>query len=167
MKKYTASMVAMSFGFIAIFALTGCEAFAPADGSRGPTPTSKPRSEMTEREAVADVLTADEQLGKIRNHAPETGPIDIAAREYADALADLDYTNTPLAFQRAFAQHWTAWHDMAAYLEPHSELRGEMHDVFDQLEDPTVNPTAAEFKRRLDKIWSTWAEVEAATPKEM
>lgn len=37
------------------------------------------------------------------------------------------------------------------------ELRGEMHNLFDQLEKGN---DAAEFKRYLKQIWDTWAEIE-------
>jgi len=108
---------------------------------------------------IASFLKEDQRLGGIRNHDPETMPLHRAIERYVAALRDLDH-DVPDAFMQAFEAHLQAWERMADYTRDHSEMRGEIHDLFDQLEQAS-NPSADRFKRLLEEIWSTWRQVEA------
>lgn len=48
---------------------------------------------------------------------------------------------------------------MIPFVEKHPELRGEMHDLFDEVEN---SKDTNEFKPLLKEIWDTWGAVEVA-----
>lgn len=109
---------------------------------------------------VARVLARDNELGKARNHAPETAPLAEAVARYVEGLDGLDFTGCPPAFAAAFSRHRDAWKESAPFFEDFAGLRGEMHDLFDEIrsrDEPGKRLRALE-----DRIWGTWAEVEEA-----
>ena len=108
---------------------------------------------------ISVIIAQDDSLGIVRNHACETISLAETIKNYTDALAALDYSDCPDAFTKAFAWHRQAWVDIIPFAQNYSDLRGEMHDLFDQLEK---GPDAATIKPLVDKIWSTWREVEKA-----
>ena len=71
---------------------------------------------------------------------------------YVDSLSTLDFSSCPEKFASSFQEHIDAWKAMIAVTDNFPDLRGEMHDIFDEIEK-SENP--GEFKTRLDKIWST------------
>lgn len=109
--------------------------------------------------SIERVLAEDAVLGAVRNDAPRHMPLAQAVRDYAGALDALDLSACPEDFRRAMRRHIAAWWDVLPYVEGFPSLRGEMHDVFDQIHVAS-NPTADEFQRLVDAIWETWAPVE-------
>lgn len=128
----------------------------PADGG-----ADVPADDMAAVEAMRRVLVRDAVLGRERNHASETMPAARAVRDYVEALRALDLTGTPPAFRRALEAHVDAWEALVPYLEQHPDRRGEMHALFEELTGED-NPTAAEFSGLVDRVATTWDEVEAA-----
>ena len=108
---------------------------------------------------VAYVLAQDDSLGAIRNHACETISLAETIRNYTDGLEHINYNGCPAEFKEAFKAHWEAWRQMIPLVEKYPNLRGEMHDLFDVLEE---GEHADEFKPLLQAIWDTWGEVEKA-----
>lgn len=109
--------------------------------------------------AIAHVIAIDAEIGAVRNQAPRDKPLDIVVREYSDALRAIDRSRTPLDFSSAWIAHIEAWEALIPYLKEHSELRGEMHALFERLLS-VANPTASEFQRLQAAVWSTWATIE-------
>lgn len=109
---------------------------------------------------VERVLSEDDRLGRARNHAPEADSLALAVSRYVEALEQLDMRDCPADFRAAFDRHRQAWTKGADLFERHAKLRGEMHDLFDQIR---TGPDGDELKAVEAGIWSTWAEVEAAT----
>ena len=105
------------------------------------------------------VIAIDDSLGRIRNVATENEPMSAVIRAYAAAMQEIDYRNCPEEFRAAFEKHRKAWLDMTAVTDQHQEMRGEMHALFDRIE---ASEDSVRFKVYLEKIWSTWAEVEKA-----
>ena len=105
------------------------------------------------------ILAEDSKLGKIRNYACERQSLSLTIHEYVQGLEALDFEACPAAFVTAFARHRRAWEAMIPVTDKHSELRGEMHDLFDQI---ALSADSTEYKTKLKAIWDTWAEVEAA-----
>jgi hypothetical protein len=81
-------------------------------------------------------------------------------REYVAAIDGLDFSSCPESFTEAFRRHRDAWNDSLPFFERFPEMRGEMHDLFDELRDDEGTQLQLEA---IDKqIWDTWGEVEAA-----
>jgi len=53
---------------------------------------------------------------------------------YTKALSNLDYTLCPETFSNAFNQHTITWNNMIEITNKYPTLRGEMHDLFGQIE---------------------------------
>ena len=105
------------------------------------------------------VLAIDDSLGAIRNQASHNIPLGHVVRVYVRDLERVDFDACPEEFTLSYKEHVKAWKDMLPVLDKHDDLRGEMHDLFDQLEK---GPGATKFRVRLDAIWSTWDKVEKA-----
>lgn len=110
-------------------------------------------------DCINTILKQDDSLGKIRNNATKIHSISNSILSYTDALKALDFSNCPEQFSSAFKKHISAWNNMMFVTTKYPTLRGEMHEVFDKLEK---SKDSTEFKRYLNKIWSTWDEIEKA-----
>jgi hypothetical protein len=128
--------------------LAGCASSRPSPSDNGTS-------------AVARVLQQDDVLGTQRNHACETAPLAQAVRDYVRGLAALDFSGCPDDFVDAFTRHREAWEASIPFFEAYHDLRGEMHDLFEQIRDRDPS-TKAELEELEAGIWGTWAEVEAA-----
>jgi hypothetical protein len=125
------------------------------------------RYSESRRGAISRVLRRDEELGAIRNERSRVVSIDVAASDYADAVEAIDFAMTPGAFESAYQRHATAWRALSDQLARHEswrEMRGEMHDVFDRIL-ATDESGVAGVRTRLDDVWATWSEVEAAASR--
>lgn len=111
------------------------------------------------QECIKSIIALDDSLGKIRNHACEQISLAQTIQEYTSGMDQFDHQNCPSDFTTAFKKHREAWVSMIPIVEKYPELRGEMHDLFDQLES---EKDSSEFKTRLAAIWTTWEEVETA-----
>lgn len=105
------------------------------------------------------VIALDDSLGRARNHACEAISLSETIRQYADGMEKISYQDCPEAFSLAFQKHREAWLALIPITDQHSELRGEMHDLFKQIESGV---DSAQFKPLVKAVWDTWAEVEAA-----
>jgi hypothetical protein len=114
-----------------------------------------------ERSAMSEVMAEDAVLGRERNHDPERMAIAEAVRRYVRGLGAIDYSGCPPDFVDAFAMHRLAWVDLVSALEPFGQMRGEMHDVLDEI-DALQDARAAHVRELVAAVWSTWAEVEAS-----
>ena len=56
-----------------------------------------------------------------------------------------------------------AWEYMVYITDKYNSMRGEMHDLFDQI---GASGDSLDFKVRLDAIWGTWGFVEEAMKKQ-
>lgn len=124
------------------------------------TSTNKPTIPVTGSDAsncIATIIKQDSILGKVRNDASKKMSLSHTINAYAESLLALDYRNCPEAFAFAFKNHIDAWLDVKRITDKYPSLRGELHDVFDQLEQ-TKDSTA--FKLLVKKVWDTWATVE-------
>ena len=110
-------------------------------------------------DCIDQILAADDELGSIRNHACEKIDLAETIQDYIKGLASLDYSNCPEKFTAAFDRHRKAWEAMLPLVGKYPDLRGEMHDLFDELE---AGEDAETFKPLLKGIWDTWKEVEDA-----
>jgi hypothetical protein len=140
---------------LAVFLLvvTGCGGDRPRSDRRA----SETVDEVT---AIYDVLAIDSELGIIRNSATETKPLAIAIREYVAALDSLDFSACPEDFTEAFRYHRNAWEESIPFFEEFADLRGEMHELFDQIRSRDVETRDA-LERAEVPIWDSWREVEA------
>ncbi len=127
--------------------LAGC-------GSSSPALPADPRS------AMAAVIAADRVAGAARDAATRTQPATAVVRGYAAQLRAMDLAGTPDGFAAAWLAHAQAWEELAAPLSLHPAERGEMHALFTRLREP-ARPGAADFTAALDRVWSTWAPIEA------
>ncbi|MFG0258270.1 MAG: YybH family protein [Phycisphaerales bacterium JB043] len=111
------------------------------------------------REAIRRVLREDDRLASIRNGAVEERPIHEVIREYADALWTMNFEGCPGDFREAYYRHTMAWDAMVGVLAPYGEMRGQMHDVMDELTAEDA-PSRERVQTGLDAVWSTWGDVE-------
>ena len=111
-------------------------------------------------QCIKEVFALDDSLGSVRNHACESIPLSETIINYTTALKSLNYQQCPKAFAQAFNTHWKAWDEMIPVVNKYPDLRGEMHDLFDQIEK---GPDSSTFKIKLKAIWDTWAIVEQSS----
>ena len=105
------------------------------------------------------VFEADAALGKLRNKQSKTRSLSETIDEYVAGMKAIDLEECPEPFKEAFRSHIVAWDQMTQVTDHYPELRGEMHELFEQLKE---SEHAAEFKRLYAEIWDTWEAVEAA-----
>ena len=136
---------------VACLALAACATSAPSKSSRAAT-------------AIRAVLEEDTRLGGVRNHAPESMPLAEAVRVYVRGLDAIDFGGCPSDFTAAFKRHRDAWQESIRYLEEYEEMRGEIHDLFDEIRE-----VSADSRMRIESlekgIWGSWAEVETAVDR--
>ncbi|WP_422103777.1 hypothetical protein [Winogradskyella sp.] len=116
-------------------------------------------SKDTTHYCINTVLKHDDSLGAIRNHACKRISLASTIEQYVNALNRLDFNACPENFHTAFKNHAKAWTKMGEFTTQYSNLRGEMHDLFDSIETTKDSLT---FKPLLKAIWNTWADVEAS-----
>ncbi len=152
-------------GFLALFLmiclgtlwLTACNNTPPkSPQSTDSTTTSNSTS------CIEYIIAQDDSLGGVRNHACENISLAETILQYATAVEQLDYSNCPSGFEAAFRNHCKAWRQMIPFVEKYPDLRGEMHDLFDEFE---VGKDTAEFRPLLKEVWDTWADVEGFIKK--
>ena len=108
------------------------------------------------------VMAADSILGGERNHACKVKPLSEVIGEYVAGLEKLNFGYCPTEFTAAFKSHMEAWTAMIEVTDQFPDLRGEMHDLFDEIEK---SEHASVFKAKLKDIWDTWNAVEKAMAK--
>lgn len=98
-------------------------------------------------------------MGTIRNHACETIPLSQTITNYTKNLEALNFNNCPEKFSLAFKAHIRAWNNMKKVTDKHDTIRGELHYLFNKLEQ---TKDSVEFKIYLKDIWDTWKVIENA-----
>jgi hypothetical protein len=150
---------------VLLLCLCACAVACGAPNDPAPPDIAEPVPGETERRGYADaidrVLERDRVIGAERNRAPEQAPLADAVRRYVAGIDAIDFGGCPPEFTEAFRRHRDAWEASIVFFERFDGLRGEMHDVFDEIRrgDDDVR---AELHRIEDRIWQTWDEVEAA-----
>ena len=123
--------------------------------------TSLPQISSGEVRCCTDCITfiieEDNVLGELRNKAPLDIPLHKAIKQYAEALYNLDYTECPEEFTKAFLAHVADWESLIPIAKKYPDKRGEMHDVFDELRE-TEDGEA--FEQRINEIRASWKIVE-------
>jgi len=76
---------------------------------------------------------------------------------YTRDLKSLDFSNCPNDFKIAFEKHIKAWLNFKTLSDKYSSIRGELHDIFDELEK---SEDSIVFKQLVGNIWDTWKLVE-------
>lgn len=118
-----------------------------------------PNSADNDKSCIEKIIAQDEVIGKTRNHACETISLSETIHQYVKGMDSFDYSDCPTDFKEAFEKHKEAWIAMIQVTDNYPDLRGEMHDLFDELEK---GADAELFKSLLKNIWDTWGEVEKA-----
>ena len=122
-------------------------------------PGSQDNFETSENTCIEKFLAEDSRLGGIRNHASEDRPLAQAISEYIKAVENLDSADCPDQFRDAFHEHLKAWQGMIPLAEEYPDQRGELHVLFDTIEQ---GKDSLRFKDLLKPIWDTWGDVESA-----
>lgn len=105
------------------------------------------------------IFKQDDELGKSRNHYCKTHTLSETVLQYTHALEQLDFTDCPENFTKAFQNHRKAWLAILPITNKNETLRGEMHQLFKEIENGADGET---FKKLVAEIWRTWDEVEKA-----
>ena len=108
------------------------------------------------RSGIDKILEQDTELGTIRNNQPYQIPLHQAVKNYCNSLRQLDYSKTPEVFSLAFIKHVEAWEAAIPEFEKFSELRGELHEIFEK-----IKPQSEDFLKLESAIWSSWADIES------
>ncbi|NNC69658.1 MAG: hypothetical protein HKN90_02430 [Flavobacteriaceae bacterium] len=111
------------------------------------------------QECVDHIFKKDDSLGTVRNHTSEEISLSETIKRYTAALNHLDFSNCPDEFSAAFNEHIVAWNQMKDVTDRYSDLRGEMHDLFDVIDK---SKDSSEFRAHLKAIWDTWEPIEKA-----
>jgi hypothetical protein len=121
----------------------------------------RPDAEVDEIEAIRAVLAQDDSLGAVRNHAPENMPLSAVIRDYVTGLESINFRGCPESFTTAFQRHRQAWERSIPFFARFDTLRGEMHDLFEEIRQRDAK-TREGLEAAESDIWGTWGEVEAA-----
>nr|WP_294935158.1 hypothetical protein [uncultured Flavobacterium sp.] len=113
-----------------------------------------------ERRCIDRVLVEDDAIGKLRNQECKTASMSRTILNYTDRMKAIDLKDCPENFTKAYTAHRKAWEDLVPITDNYPALRGEMHDLFRQIE---TGKDSVLFKKRVAEVWSTWAEVEKAS----
>lgn len=114
------------------------------------------------KKCIDDIILLDEKAGKIRNHRCENASLSSAIEEYIAQLENVDYSNCPAEFGKSFRAHIEAWRSTITIAKKHDALRGEMHDLFDEINE---SQDSTEFTKLVKGIWDTWRDVEVVMAK--
>ena len=115
---------------------------------------------VSKEECIKGILKQDDSLGKLRNVSCKQVSLSKSIADYTKEIGQFDYSNCPEALSKAFKTHKEAWNEMMVITNKYPDLRGEMHDLFDQIE---IGSDSTQFKILLKNIWDTWADVETAS----
>lgn len=110
-------------------------------------------------QCITTILSIDDSLGAVRNHACELLPLSESIDNYVNGLHNLDFSGCPEAFKQAFESHIQAWVKLTKITDGYPEKRGEMHNLFDEL---SQTKDSVLFKQHVAEVWSTWSEIEEA-----
>ncbi len=116
-------------------------------------------SPAEQKECMARVIAIDDSLGKIRNHACERISLNETIDNYVTKVESINFQACPSDFSSSFKNHCRAWINAKEITGKYATLRGEMHDLFRQIES---GKDSIEFKRLQKDIWDTWAAIEKA-----
>lgn len=106
---------------------------------------------------IERIFMTDSIFGAVRNRASEQISMSESISNYTNSLDSMDYTHCPATFKAAFEEHTRAWSQMKNVSDKYPSLRGELHDIFAQLEK---SEDSTEFKKLLKGIMDTWKVVE-------
>ncbi|HHL32379.1 MAG TPA: hypothetical protein ENJ41_07305 [Oceanospirillales bacterium] len=107
-------------------------------------------------ECINSILEKDSRLGEIRNHSSEQISLSKTIDDYTHSVKSLDFNNCPDEFTTAFHNHLKAWQELKKVSDKYPELRGELHEIFAELEK---TEDSSEFKLLQTKISDTWKVV--------
>ena len=126
------------------------------------TGSCKSRSEsqipLNSGSCIESVFNTDSILGINRNHDSETISLSEAITRYVDAFDSISFDDCPLVLKQSFSDHLEAWRNMLEVTDNYPNLRGEMHNLFDQLD---AGQDSLRFRTLLAQVWSTWSGVES------
>ncbi|NNL16138.1 MAG: hypothetical protein HKO81_05810 [Flavobacteriaceae bacterium] len=106
---------------------------------------------------IERIFEKDSVLGEIRNHASEKVSLSQSIINYTKELESLDYSNCPEKFVSSFHEHIEAWKMVTKVTDDYPSLRGELHDIFSELEK---SKDSTQFKSLVKQVWDTWNLVE-------
>jgi len=115
-------------------------------------------------EAIKAILSQDEQLGAIRNHASEDTSLAVGIRQYVDGLDRLDFSACPEDFTQTFRQHRDAWVATIGFFERFDNERGELHEIWEVINQGDKDQKA-EFEKISRPITDSWTEIEVLARK--
>lgn len=115
------------------------------------------KNKAKEKDCVQHIISLDDSLGKVRNRNSKKISLSETILEYAYGINEEDFKNCSPQFTAAFNHHKESWLHMKSITDKYPELRGEMHELFDQIKE---GKDSSAFKIRLEAIWNTWADVE-------
>lgn len=115
-----------------------------------------------EQDCIKSALAIDDSIGKIRNHECERISLSRTISNYTTGMKAIDMKDCPNSFSNAYDLHRKAWDEVLPITNKYPELRGEMHDLFKQIE---AGKDSVLFKKRVAAVWATWAEVEKASER--
>jgi hypothetical protein len=107
------------------------------------------------------ILQIDAVLAKQRDLLSQEMSLAQAVKAYLVGLEAIDFSGCSQAFTAAFQRHRDAWEAAIPFLEQHASLRGEMHQLFEQI-GQVDEANHEELARHTQAIMGSWAEVEAA-----
>jgi hypothetical protein len=144
--------------FLLISTLSNCQ----QSGQKSSSLTGPAGTEAPSAEAIRIIMAADEKLGDIRNHACEDTTLAETVRRYVAGLAALDFSRCPEDFTAAFRAHRDAWEATISFFDQFGELRGEMHELLETIEQGEKAPALQSYIR---PVWDTWGKVDSIARK--
>ena len=144
--------------FFSIGLLTACQPSGQATNEKND------KQEAQYVSAIQAIFEQDNELGATRNRACEDTSLSVTIRQYVAGLDAFDFSKCPDDFANAFRKHQDAWERSISFFSGFDDLRGEMHDLFDQIKEGDEQQKVL-FLENYNAIMDTWAEVEVAARK--
>jgi hypothetical protein len=116
------------------------------------------------RAAIENVLEIDRVLSTQRDQMTFHESLENSVTAYVLGLETIDDSKCPRDFAQALEGHRRAWKNSIEFLRQHESLRGEMHDLFDQIREMDKS-VADELDRHFNEIMESWNAVDSAVAK--
>ena len=113
---------------------------------------------------IRKVLKLDELISIQRNEATRHVALSNAIRIYLNGLETIDFANCPKEFSVAFEKHRKSWENSLVFFDSHSDLRGEMHELLDEIKS-TDDAVAEQLGAVYGEIMDSWNGAESVCRK--
>ena|SRR5687768_6609820 len=153
MYEFRSVMIKKFKGYTLTFAIVGLFACTENKKEAG-------KNNQAEKRCMDNAIRQDSILASVRNESTRHKSLSQTINEYITGLDSIALSSCPVKFAKALKKHIKAWKSLLPITDTYTDLRGEMHVLFDQIKR---SADSSIFNEKEKQIWSTWGEVEKLT----